>query len=120
MKKQGPVRSDIPYKDRLLMRKYASISEHRDAAALTAMKIATVALNDTEKMGYSRLSRFAKRQMELTKEYYEDPEYQEAKLDQRLEQLGFLVKNGRMYAAEDENGEAVKLKPAVEEGHENG
>lgn len=68
-------RSDIPYKDRLLMNKYVTVAEHRDDAALLAMKIATVALNDTEGMGYFRLARFAKRQQELTEEYYADPEY---------------------------------------------
>lgn len=60
------VRSDIPYRDRLLMDKLATVAEHRDHAALVAMKIATVALNDTEGMGYIRLSRFAMRQMEHT------------------------------------------------------
>lgn len=45
-------RSDIPLKDRLLMNKFSTVAEHRDHAALTAMKIATVALNDTEGMGY--------------------------------------------------------------------
>ena len=49
-------RSDIPYKDRLLMNRFSTVAEHRDHAALTAMKIATVALNDTEKMGYTRLA----------------------------------------------------------------
>ena len=52
-------RSDIPLKDRLLMNKFSTVAEHRDHAALTAMKIATVALNDTEGMGYMRLARFA-------------------------------------------------------------
>ena len=40
-------RSDIPMKDRLLMNKFATVAEHRDHAALIAMKIATVALNNT-------------------------------------------------------------------------
>lgn len=106
-KSKGIRHSDIPYKDRLMVNKYASIAAHRDNAALIAMKIATVALNDTEGMGYLRLSRFAKRQHELTEEFYADPEYQEAKLDERLRQLGFLVENGRIYCAEDDNGQIV-------------
>ena len=106
-KSKGIQHSDIPYKDRLMVNKYASIAAHRDNAALIAMKIATVALNDTEGMGYLRLSRFAKRQHELTEEFYADPEYQEAKLDERLRQLGFLVENGRIYCAEDDNGQIV-------------
>ena len=110
-KKRNPgVRSDIPYKDRLLMSKCANIADHRDHAALTAMKIATVALNDTEKMGYLRLARFAHRQQELTEEYYSDPEYQEEKLNQRLEQMGFKVVNGRLYGALDADGNIVPTK----------
>ena len=99
------VRSDIPYRDRLLMDKLATVAEHRDHAALVAMKIATVALNDTEGMGYVRLSRFAMRQMELTRD-----DYQEEKLNQRLIQLGFLIKDGKMYGALDENNNIVPTK----------
>ena len=108
-------RSDITYKDRLLMNKFNSIAEHRDHAALTAMKIATVALNNTEGMGYFRLARFAKEQQKLTEEYYMDPEYQEAKLNQRLEQLGFKIVNGRLFGAVDEEGKTVPTK-LLEEG----
>lgn len=102
--------SDVPYKDRLLMNKFATIAQHRDHAALTAMKIATVALNNTEGMGYLRLARFGKEQQKLTEEYYSDPEYMEVKLNQRLEQLGFRVVNGRMYGALDEDGNIVSTK----------
>ena len=103
-------RSDIPMKDRLLINKFATVAEHRDHAALTAMKIATVALNNTEGMGYFRLARFAREQQKLTEEYYTDPEYQEEKLNQRLTQLGFKVVNGRLYGAVDENGNTVSTK----------
>lgn len=99
--------SDIPYKDRLMVNKFANIAAHRDNAALIAMKIAMVALNDTEGLGYLRLSRFAKRQHELTEEFYKEPEYQEEKLDERLRQMGFLVENGRIYCAEDDGGQIV-------------
>lgn len=110
MKKNRFGRTDIPYKDRLLMDKYTTVAQHRDHAALTAMKIATVALNDTEKMGYLRLARFAKRQQELTEEYYQDPEYQEAKLNQRLEALGFKIVNGRIFGAVDDEGNIASTK----------
>ena len=39
-------RSDIPYKDRLLMQKHQSIAAHRDEAARVALQVACVALND--------------------------------------------------------------------------
>lgn len=103
-------RSDIPFRDRLLMNKFATVAEHRDHAALVAMKIATVALNDTEGMGYMRLARFAHRQQELTEEYYTDPDYQEEKLNQRLEQMGFKVVNGRLFGAIDQDGKTVPVK----------
>ena len=114
-KKKHPRKSipnaHIPMKDRLLVNKFSSIAMHRDHAALTAMKIATVALNDTEKMGYMRLARFAKRQQELTEEYYSDPDYMEEKLNQRLEQMGFKVgENGRLFGAVDEDGNTVPVK----------
>ena len=106
-------RTDIPYAQRLLMDKFNTIAEHSDHAALLAMKIATVALNDTEGMGYFRLSRFAKRQQQLTEEFYSDPDYMEVKLDQRLEQLGFKVVNGRLFGAVDQDGKAVSAKDLV-------
>lgn len=107
MKKQKFQRSDIPYADRLLMQRHKNIRDHRDEAARTAMQIACVALNDTEGLGCKRLGRFAHRLMELIKEYYADPEVGEVHLKTRLEQLGFLVKDGHMYAMEDQNGNAV-------------
>ena len=103
-------RSDIPMKDRLLMNKFATIAEHRDHAALTAMKIATLALNRTEGMGYFRLARFAKEQQKMTEEYYSDPEYYEVKLNQGLEQLGFVIRNGRIFGAVDDEGHTVSTK----------
>lgn len=103
-------RSDIPMKDRLLMNKFATVAEHRDHAARTAMKIATLALNRTEGMGYFRLARFAKEQQKMTEEYYSDPEYYEVKLNQGLEQLGFKVVDGRLYGAVDDEGNTVSAK----------
>lgn len=102
--------SDIPYAQRLLMDKFTTIAQHRDHAALTALKLATVALNNTEGMGYFRLARFAKEQQKLTEEYYTDPEYMEVKLNQRLEQMGFRVVNGRLFGAIDEEGKTVSTK----------
>ena len=92
------------------MDKFQTIAQHRDHAAMVAMKIATVALNDTEKMGYMRLARFAKRQQELTELYYTDPTYQEEKLNERLEQMGFKIINGRLYGAVDQEGNTVPVK----------
>lgn len=106
-KTKGVQRSDIPYKDRLMVNQFANIAAHRDHSALVANKVGMVALNDTEGLGYLRLSRFAKRYHFLNEEYYKDPEYQEAKLDERLKKLGFLVEEGRVFCAEDDEDNIV-------------
>lgn len=104
-------RSDIPYAQRLQMAKAQNIADHRNDAAMIALQVACVALNDTEGLGYHRLSRFARRLQELIREYYEDPIVGSAHLKTRLEQLGFIVKDGHMYAAENsETGEIVPTK----------
>ena len=58
-------RSDIPYKDRLLMERYKTVAEHRNEAARVAMLLACVALNNTEGLGLARLTRFAKEHYKL-------------------------------------------------------
>ena len=102
--------SQIPYAQRKLMEKFKTIAEHRDDAAKIALQVACVALNDTEGLGYLRLSKFAKRLQQLLHEYYEDPDVGEYHLHQRLEQLGFKVINGRMCALEDLEGNIVPQK----------
>ena len=110
-RKRSIANSDVPLKDRLLANKLANIAQHRDHAALIALKLATVALNDTEGLGYTRLCRFARRQRELTEEYYSDPDYMEVKLNQRLEQMGFKVaSDGRLFGAVDDDGNIVSAK----------
>lgn len=104
------VRSDIPYKDRLLLEKYRTVKEHRDDAARTALKVACVALNNTEGLGYSRLIRFADELETLLAEYYEDPEIHEIKLNKRLEQIGFKIDGKQMFGATDQDGKAVRME----------
>lgn len=62
-----------------------------------------------------RLARFAKHQQKLTEEYYTDPDYMEEKLNQRLEQMGFKVVNGRLFGAIDEEGNTVSTKTLNED-----
>ncbi len=97
-------RSDIPYKDRLLMQRHDNIRDHRDEAARVAMQLACVALNDTEGLGCKLLAKFAHRVMELIQEYYSDPEVGEVHLHQRLRQLGVIVRDGHMIALEGPDG----------------
>lgn len=106
-KSKGVQRSDIPYKDRLMVSQFANIAAHRDHSALVANKLRMIAENDEEGLGYLRLSRIAKRYHNISEEYYTDPEYYEAKADQRLRQMGFLVEDGRVFCAEDDEDKIV-------------
>ena len=110
-------RSDIPYADRLLVERYQTIAEHRNEAARVAMQLACVALNDTEGLGLFRLTRFAKELHRLIEEYYSDIEVGHAHLMQRLKQLGFVVKDDRMFVLENgESGEVVNAKRFEQHG----
>lgn len=109
-------RSDIPYADRLLAQRYDSLREHRNDAAKTALKLACVALNETEGLGFVRLTRFARELRKLINEYYADPEVGEEHLNKRLEQLGFLVVDGKvMVLVEREQEEALDTNKFEEE-----
>lgn len=112
-KAKGMQRSDIPYKDRLMVNQFANIAQHRDHSAVVANKIGMVALNDLKGMGYIQLTRWGLLYNSLNEEFYSDPEYQEAKLDERIRKMGFVVENGKVIVAEDENGEIVPTSTLV-------
>lgn len=111
-------RSDIPYAERLRVNKLATLAAHRDDAHLTELKIALVSLNESEGLGYVRLSRFAQTQQKNRDEYYSDPEYMSAKLDEAVRKLGFIVEDGRLICAVDDAGKIVPTKTL--EGETNG
>ena len=106
-KAKGMQRSDIPYKDRLMVNQFANIAQHRDHSAVVANKIGMVALNDLKGMGYIQLTRWGLLYNSLNGEFYSDPEYQEAKLDERIRKMGFVVEDGKVIYTEDENGEII-------------
>ena len=106
-KAKGMQRSDIPYKDRLMVNQFANIAQHRDHSAVVANKIGMVALNALKGMGYIQLTRWGKLYHCLNEEFYQDPEYQEAKLDERIRKMGFVVEDGKVIYTEDENGEII-------------
>ena len=112
-KPKGMQRSDIPYKDRLMVNQFANIAQHRDHSAVVANKIGMVALNDLKGMGYIQLTRWGKLYHCLNEEFYQDPEYQEAKLDERIRKMGFVVEEGKVIIAEDVNGEIVPTSTLV-------
>ena len=103
-------RSDIPFVKRMKQDRLATAVAHRDDAHLVELKLALVSLNETEGLGYVRLSRFAKQQQINRDRFYDDPEYERAKLDEAVRQLGFVVEEGRLVCAVDENGKIVPTK----------
>lgn len=108
--------TSIPYAQRLRMEQCRTIAEHRDDSAITTLKVSCVALNDTEHLGFDRLCRFALRFQELIKAYYDNPETEEVKLNDRLRKLGFHVDDrGHVYVKRNADGSVEKLKEARDE-----
>lgn len=107
-------RSDIPYAQRLQHNKLAEIAAHRDAAHLIELKLSLLSLNEIKGMGYVQLSRYAALQQKNREEYYSDPEYMSAKLDEAVRKLGFIVEDGRLICAVDEAGKIVPTKTLQE------
>ena len=87
--RRSPQPQGLNYAQRLQMQKYQTIAQQRDDAAITALMLACVALNDTEHLGPVRIQRFAKRLNELTSEFYADRETGAIQLQRRLQQIGF-------------------------------
>ena len=109
MKRRKGAAQQLPYAQQLQKQKRAEIDAHREEAAQTALKLACVALNDTEGLGFHRLSRFAVHLMELVDEYYSDPELGESRLNRRLQQMGFEIgPTGGIQAHQDGNGNPIR------------
>ena len=113
-KKNHMQRSDIPYVERLRIKKLTGIAAHRDDAHLVELKLSLLALNECEGMGCMRLSRYAKLMGRNREEYYSDPEYYSAKLDEQVRKLGFVVVDGRLVCIMDEDGKVIPAFRAKE------
>lgn len=87
--KRPPQPQSLNYAQRMQMQRYQIIAQQRDDAAITALMLACVALNDTEHLGPVRIQRFAKRLNELTTEFYADRETGAIQLQRKLQQIGF-------------------------------
>lgn len=106
----------LPYAVELQLRRQAEIQAEAERRAVTALKCGCVALNDTEGLGFARLTRFALHLKELIDEYYADPELGEMRLNRRCEQLGFLIgKHGELLADVDGEGVPVRAMPELPE-----
>lgn len=116
MKKKNRAAPHLPYAVELQLRKQAEISAEAERRAQIALKCACVALNDTEGLGYLRLSKFGVHLREIIDEYYSDVELGEMRLNRRLEQLGFEIgPQGGLLIGLDENDNPVKLQAKPEE-----
>ena len=98
------------YAEQLQMKKIMATRAERDDAAMVAMQLACVALNDTEGLGCVRLTRFARRLHQLIQEFYSDRPVGEVHLKARLEELGFIVQDGRMFGLQDEDGNVLNCR----------
>jgi len=85
----SPQPQGLTYAQRLQMQKFQTIAQQRDDAAMIALMLSCVALNDTEHLGPVRIHRFADRLNELIKEFYGDREMGVIHLHSRLQQMGF-------------------------------
>ena len=111
--KRKRMAAGVPYAVELQMRKQAELQAHGEQTAQTALKLACVALNDTEGLGFYRLSRFAQHLLELVDWYYKDVELGEHQLNRRLEQMGFIISpTGGVQAFSDENGNPLHAAKA--------
>jgi hypothetical protein len=106
----------LTYAQELQIRRQVAISVEAERRAMVALKCACVALNDTEGLGFVRLSKFGLHLREIIDDYYKDPEVGDCQLNRRLEQMGFKIgETGGLRIGMDDDGRPIKLqaKPEV-------
>ena len=114
MKKR--TKPNVPYAVELQMKRRAEILAEAERRAVTALKCATVALNDTEGVGFVRLARFGLHLREIINEYYDDVELGEMRLNRRCEQMGFKISpEGGLMIGYDDEGNPIKLETVPDE-----
>ena len=117
-KKQGVKRtkqSQVDYHTRIQIEKAATIAVEREAAAKQALKIACVALNESEGLGFTRLCRFALTMQGIISDLNADPERTMYHIDNRLRKMGFPIDGVSISAPQGEDGQFYKLKDLPEE-----
>ena len=109
-------RSDVPYAQRLAMKKADEILAQRNEAATLALGVMMCTLAEEYGFGYQRLCKLARITMANIHDVYaaDDPWIEVEHIRQRLRQLGFTVDaDGRIYGTVDENGNPVKKATAA-------
>ena len=91
-KKRGIMgRSDIPFAQRMQMKRQAMIVHNREQAAKAVMFCNAVALHELEGIGYKRLTKYALRFKRINDAFYEDPVVSMAHAKHRMEQMGMPI-----------------------------
>lgn len=100
-RRRSPImdRSDIPYAQRMAMQHRSDIVVNREHFAKIIMFCMSVAVHQTEGIGYKRLVIYSHHFKELIDEFYADPEVGMAHVVQRMEQIGMPI-SGEIYAVE--------------------
>ena len=105
-------RSDIPYAQRLAMKRQTDIVSNREHAAKIVMFCESVALHDVEGIGYKRLVRYSLVHRELIDEFYEDIEVGMDRARRRMQQIGMPV-SGQFFKL-DEADESLKEREILD------
>lgn len=84
-------RSELPFAQRLQIKRHAEIVAIREQAAKAVMFCDCVALHDIEGIAYKRLTRYALHFKEINDEFYADPIVGMAHAKQRLAQHGIDI-----------------------------
>lgn len=92
-------RSDIPFAQRLTMQHSSNIAANREHSAKIIMFCMSVAMHQTEGVGYKRLVIYSHHFKELIDEFYEDPEVGMVHVTRRMEQIGMPI-SGEIYAVD--------------------
>lgn len=120
MSKRDRQFSQLPYVQRVAIRKASQIQAEREDAALNAVKVFLVTLADVHGYGLKRLAEVAGPCEKNLIEFYSDRERMEYHLDRRLEEIGFVIERGKIMVMMDENGNPVKASAVQDEGEAHG
>ena len=102
-------RSDIPYAQRMKMKKQAMIVHERETAAKAIMFCNAVALHELEGIGYKRLVRYALHFKRLNDDFYEDPILEMAHAKRRMDQMGMPI-SGELFTIQGKDKLDTELK----------
>lgn len=102
-------RSDIPYAQRIKMKKHAMIVHERETAAKAIMFCNARALHELEGIGYKRLIKYALHFKSLNDDFYEDPILEMEHAKRRMEQMGMPI-SGELFTIQGKDKLDTEIK----------